>query len=303
MKNPPLLIFGCGAMACFFAARLVSCGIETVLTDEWTEGLRVIQKKGITLETKNQNNTYPIKILIPDEKSGFFKHALVLLKSWQTGWAAESLSQRLEPDGCVLTLQNGLGNDSALKKLWNENKVLSGITTLGATQLSPGFIRAFEDGSISLENKPASEEFMNLFLQAGLPCKIEKDIESLVWGKLLINAVINPLTALMDQPNGWLMENPQADEMMEPVIQEITNLTNHLGISLPFDDPLSEIKKVSKNTSPNSSSMLQDLRRQAPTEIDQINGAIARLGIKNGIPTPVNQTLTSLVKLKLQSIK
>lgn len=290
-------------MASFLAGLLVSAGMDVTLTDEWIEGLQIIRRDGIRLETGNKTVQTPVKTLFPQEETESFLYALVLLKTWQTDWAAASLKGRLQPNATVLTLQNGLGNDSILKKDWPVEKVISGITTLGATLMTPGHVRAFNQGVISLEDKPAAGAFKDLFCQAGLDCKLEKDIQNKVWGKLMINAAINPLTAIFEQPNGWLLENPQADIIIQQIIKETTLLCTTLNITLPYDDPFEEIKRVAKNTSSNISSMLQDLRRLAPTEINRINGAIVNLGKANGIPTPVNQTLTSLVKIKLQTMK
>jgi 2-dehydropantoate 2-reductase len=104
------------------------------------------------------------------------------------------------------------------------------------------------------------------------------------------------LTALLRVPNGALAQIPQCEAIMAQAVAEAVAVARAMGIALPCEDPLERVRQVCQVTSGNQSSMLQDIIKGRPTEIDVINGAVVRKGAENGIPTPVNQMLTELIK-------
>jgi 2-dehydropantoate 2-reductase len=121
-------------------------------------------------------------------------------------------------------------------------------------------------------------------------------MNSLIWGKLVVNAAINPLTALLGVPNGKLLHLHAARILMTNTAHEVAAVAAAMGMHLPFEDPVAQVEEVARKTATNRSSMLQDIQRDAPTEIDAICGAIIKTGIELGVPTPVNDTLYHLVK-------
>ena len=112
----------------------------------------------------------------------------------------------------------------------------------------------------------------------------------------MINAAINPLTALLRVSNGELLERPAARELMQEAATEAALVAAAKGIKLPYANPVEAVEAVAKNTASNISSMLQDVLRGTPTEIDAINGAIIRESEKAGLPAPVNRMLWRLVR-------
>ena len=130
----------------------------------------------------------------------------------------------------------------------------------------------------------------------GFLVEMSPDPNALLWGKLVINAAINPLTALLRVQNGELLERPAARELLAEVAKEAASIATRQGISLPYPDPVLAVEEVARNTAANYSSMLQDVMRGTVTEIEAINGAIVRVGEHMGVPTPVNRLLWGLVK-------
>jgi len=118
----------------------------------------------------------------------------------------------------------------------------------------------------------------------------------LLWSKLVINAAINPLTALLRVPNGELLARPSAQSLMDAAAREAAAVARALGRRLTFSDPVAAAQAVAQRTAVNHSSMFQDVQRGAPTEIDAICGAIVAAGEGCGVATPVNRTLWLLVK-------
>lgn len=124
-------------------------------------------------------------------------------------------------------------------------------------------------------------------------------IVGLVWGKLAINAGINPLTALLEVPNGELIRRPEARSLMGEAALEVANVAEARGIRLPYANPVEQMEQVAQRTAENDSSMLQDIRRGAPTEINAISGAVVREGQRPGVSAPVNRLLWKLVQAKV----
>jgi 2-dehydropantoate 2-reductase len=224
------------------------------------------------------------------------KYAIVLVKAWQTERVASQLQTCLADNGLVLTLQNGLGNRETLIEHLGVDRVALGSTTTGATLLGPGLVKAGGEGIISLEQNQALGPLEAALRSASFDVQVIEDVQSLVWGKLVVNAAINPLTALLRVKNGELLERPSAREMMGALAREAAQVAHAEGIDLPFENPILAVENVARKTAENTSSMLQDVLRGAPTEIDAICGAVVQAAEKHKLSTPVNWACWQLVK-------
>ncbi|RME90061.1 MAG: 2-dehydropantoate 2-reductase, partial [Anaerolineae bacterium] len=292
-----LLIVGTGALATLFAARLAAIGVHITMLGTWQEGLDALREHGARLtEADGASRAFPVRATDDPADCRAARYALVLVKSWQTERAARQLADCLPEDGLALTLQNGLGNDAVLARTLGRARVALGVTTTGATLLAPGLARLGGEGTVSIEEHPRLPPLADALRAAGFRVEVVPDAQSLVWGKLVINAAINPLTALLRVPNGALLERPTARDLMGELAREAAAVAHALGVALPFADPVAAAEEVARRTATNHSSMFQDVQRGAPTEIDAICGAIARLGEQHDVPTPVNRTLWRLVR-------
>jgi 2-dehydropantoate 2-reductase len=291
--NEKILIVGSGALATLFAARLSSAGMSVTMLGNWPEGLAALRNGGACLDGEGSFKVQATENL---EECKGTKIALVLVKSWQTERAARQLLDCLAEDGLAVTLQNGLGNDAILARILGMQRVSRGVTTLGATLLEPGRVRLSGEGPVILEQHPRIGPVEKNLRIAKLEIKIVENAWPVIWGKLVVNAAINPLTALLRITNGELLAIHPACELMGDLAWETASVAQALGVALPFSDPERAVSEVAQSTSDNYSSMLQDVLRGAPTEVDAINGAIIRKGKEHKIPTPVNRVIWSLVK-------
>jgi 2-dehydropantoate 2-reductase len=239
---------------------------------------------------------YPVKVTCDPRGSPSVVSALVLVKSWQTTRAAEQLQSCLAPDGIALTLQNGIGNLEQLQDVLGSERASLGVTTVGATLLGPGHVRVGGTGPTYLVASDRLAHLMGILHQAGFEMEQVQDLEGLIWGKLAVNAGINPLTALLQIPNGELLKRPDARYLMLAAAREAAAVATAKGIVLSPTDPESHIVDVAWRTAENHSSMYQDIQRGAPTEIDVICGAIVKEGQRFRVPTPVNEFFLRLVR-------
>jgi 2-dehydropantoate 2-reductase len=292
-----VLIAGTGALACLFAARLACAGIAVTLLGTWRQGLEALREDGVRLAgADGSESAFPVLATADPADCGGAQAALVLVKSWQTERAARQLATCLSPQGVALTLQNGLGNREALEQALGTQRVALGVTTTGATLLGPGQVRPGGEGAISIGTHPRLTPLANSLRKAGFAVEVVAESGALLWSKLVINAAINPLTALLRVPNGELLARPDAQTLMATVAREAAAVATALGYRLTYPDPVAAAKEVAQRTATNTSSMLQDVQRGAPTEIDAICGAIVAAGAEHGIPVPVNRTLWLLIK-------
>lgn len=292
---PDIIIVGAGAMACALAARLAQKS-DVCMLDAWQPGIKPIARDGITLLHEGKRmQTAPIPATSDPERCCGARWALVLVKSWQTVAAAQTLASCLHPEGVAVTLQNGLGNDTVLAGRLGSPRVVQGVTSIGARLEHPGRVKVAGWGPVHLPQRADLDSFAALLLEAGLEVEREPSVAVLQWRKLLVNSVINPLTALLRIPNGKLLEGKGLTGLMDGIAQETQRVAEASGIPLQIKDPLALVKEVAVATASNRSSMLQDIERGAPTEIDAINGAIHRAAVSAGMNAPYNHAMAELV--------
>lgn len=292
---------GSGAMGCLFAARLALAGVEVAILDGWVDGIAAIQTNGIRLvEEDGAEKKAVLRASTTPEGFPQAKTALVMVKSWQTRGAAELLKGCLAPDGLVLTLQNGLGNDAVLSGCFPQAHIAAGVTTAAATLLAPGVTTARGQGEVVLGEDKRLGELAKWLKKAGFVVRFEKSLTSLQWGKLVVNAAINPLTALLNVPNGKLLEDAHIRPVVFALVDEAVKVAEELQIELPYPDPQAHVAQVIRQTAANYSSMLQDRRRGAQMELEAITGELLRYGSLAGVDMPTHQAIYHLL-LAVQS--
>lgn len=307
MAIEKVTIIGVGAVGSLFGSRLVGMA-DLWLLGNWKEQLQAIKEDGLRVVSREGEKTVRLRATSdPGEIGGGADLVLIAVKSYQTERVAEAARRLVADDGVVLTLQNGLGNYEILARYAGEERTAQGVTSHGATMVGPGVVKHSGEGDTHIAVNKAMDwinpnlhdrlkEVALLFNDANIRTTLEMDLKSMQWGKLVINAAINPLTAILRVPNGRLAELEGAIYIMREAANEGANVARASGIALPYDDPLRRVLQVARATAENCSSMLYDVARGAPTEIDFINGAIVREGERTGIPTPANRYLLWTLK-------
>lgn len=300
------LIVGPGAMGCLFASRLSRAGYDVTLLDYIRERAEKISRQGIMVEGVTGKYTVNVPVVV-GEVGPHPDYAMICVKAINTKEAGEAIEPWLHPKTVVATLQNGIGNIETLTEIFGKERVLGGVTSEGATVLGWGKIRHSGQGPTIFgpEGGPESplERLVSAFNKAGFKTESTANVEGLVWGKLIINAGINALTAITRLKNGRLPGLKGARLVMEEAVKEAVDVAKAKKIQIPYHDPLGRVLGVCHDTAGNISSMLQDVLNKKVTEVDFINGAIVREGEALGIPTPVNRILTSLVQAIQESYK
>ncbi|MEE4351880.1 MAG: 2-dehydropantoate 2-reductase [Desulfatiglans sp.] len=293
------LVVGPGAMGCLFASHLKRAGIDVTLLDYRQDRADFINEHGIRVEGVTGNHTVKVPVVV-GKSSDIPEVILICVKANQTQRAADALKSWVGDRAYILTVQNGLGNVDILQDIFGRERVLGGITAEGATLMGQGHVRHAGQGDtiIGPQGDPDGPVSLTItdFNRAGFSARAVDNVEDLIWSKLIINVGINALTAITRLKNGRLPHVDGTRSIMEEAVKEAVAIVREKGINLSYPDPLARVLEVCEATADNIASMLQDVLRQGTTEVDYINGAIVREGEKLGLPTPVNQTLTSLVR-------
>ncbi|WP_203301079.1 ketopantoate reductase family protein [Marinobacter sediminum] len=226
---------------------------------------------------------------------------LVTTKAGDTLTALKGIAESLPPTVPVVLFQNGLGSQQQVAERWPERPILAASTTEGANRPSPDRVVHAGAGATWLGpmTGPANAVLANCttaLANSGLTVHPEADILGRLWQKLVVNAGINPFTALLDCPNGDILHAELFQNHIDGLCEEIASLMVAAGQPRQAPATLRErIETVARNTARNTSSMRSDVQNGRATEIDYINGFLVRLGRSKGIATPVNQMLAERV--------
>jgi 2-dehydropantoate 2-reductase len=300
-----IALLGVGAMGSLFAGRLAPYA-DVSMIGHWPAQLAALQTAGVRLYHADGRDTVQRVLATNDVRAvGQVEAVLVLVKSYQTEQAARQAGQLLSPDGVVVTLQNGLGNLARITAVVGADRATLGVTAQGAMLMAPGVVRDTGAGPIHVALPAHAAPVManglqllvDLLRQADFTVHVVTEADSLLWGKLAVNAGLNPLTALLRVPNGFVAEHEPARTVLWRAATETAAVAQAQGIALPYAHAGQYALEVARATAVNHSSMLQDIQRSAPTEIEAICGAVVRAGEAHGVTTPVNALLYHLVKM------
>lgn len=294
------VMIGPGAMGSLFGGLLSRAGEELWLVGYRKEQVETICSVGLTLEEKGKSQIISMKAT-PDVTSvGKADLVIFFVKTYDTERAVSDSLVLEKEDTVFLTLQNGLGNEEVICKKIDRKKVMLGVTGQGATLLRPGHVRHAGWGKtfVGEPNHRITDRatrIAQMFCRAGIETEASPNIHDQVWGKLVVNAGINALTALTGFKNGQLLDYPEAARLMERLVFEAAQVARRKGVHLE-EDPIEKVRKAAEATRENRSSMGQDFDHRRRTEIEAINGAVVREAQPLGIPVPFNQAVTDLVK-------
>lgn len=235
----------------------------------------------------------------------------VCVKSYDTASVASWAEHCRAPRGVVISAQNGLGNLELLASTVPPTALLGARVIFGARLVRPGEVEvtvsaepvrigAFVRGAQEAERQ--ARHWAEALAAAGLDCQWTPDIHAELWAKVFYNAALNPLGALLGCHYGALAEHDDTRALMDQVIAEAFAVARAEGVALPWSSAEEYLERFYSQLVPatygHRSSMLQDLERGKPTEIEAINGALWRRATQHGLAAPANELLTRLLRVR-----
>ncbi|MEY9091814.1 ketopantoate reductase family protein [Paenibacillus sp. RC84] len=315
-------VIGGGSLGLLFAAKLAAAGCRVMLVTRSREQAEAVNYKGIRVEGWTELTAEVPALAFPDAMSGLnsadrSEGRFILLAVKQTAFTEELASyliSSMEKGAGLVSLQNGIGHWEKLDSEKARPFMIQAVTTEGARRLSHSEVAHTGRGWTRIghihakDTEPHTEKVPQINLktvqdclkQAGFDVFVSKSIERHIWSKLLINAVINPLTALLRIPNGKLPETSDSLLLMRKLFEEGRDLalTQHVTVEESLWD---EILEVCRKTAVNRSSMLQDIAAGRMTEIESITGGLLAKAERAGMSMPTHETVYRLIKAAEQS--
>lgn len=290
MSFNKIIVLGAGAVGSIYGA-LLSKKNDVMLIGNKAH-VDAVNSKGLSI-CGDINETFYLKA--DTEICEIPEKTLIILttKAYDSAKAIKQIKKLLRKDAVILVLQNGLGNEEVVKRVaGDKTKILRGITTMAAEFFKSGRVR-FWNGETIIEQNEVAEEIGEILNNCMLKTRLSNDINMEAWNKLVVNCVVNPLSALFHVRNCELVSD-SLKTIRHRIVRECVKVGKAEGITFPEDLKEKVDEKISSYT--NFSSMYQDVMKRKKTEIDFLNGKVVELGRKHNIPTPANETLVCLIK-------
>ena len=299
-------VVGAGAVGSFYGAMLARAGQRVVLIGR-PPHVEAIRRDGLRLHMAGRVET--LRSEASAELAAVQGADLVLfcVKSTDTDTVASELAPLLEPHAVVLSLQNGVENAATIARHVRQT-VVPAVVYVATAMDGPGTVKHFGRGdlvigalNVDASRDPATigvlQDLAAFFNAAGVKVTISGDVMLELWSKLMVNCAYNAISALAQAPYARLAAQSDVREIQHAIVREVVALAQAEGIGLQLESSLQAMERIAIAMPAQLSSTAQDMARRKPSEIDHLNGFITRRGHELGVPVPINQTLTALVKL------
>ena len=304
-----IAVMGAGAVGCYFGGMLARAGHAVTLIGR-PQHVEVVNREGLWLETLTFAEFVPLQASADVRAARDADLVLFCVKTPDSADAAGLLAQHVKRDTVILSLQNGVDNASRIRTRI-AGLVIPSVVYVAATMTGPGRIKhggrgeliiGLEDVALAAKKRATLEAIAGMCTRAAIPCRVADNIEGDMWEKLLMNCAYNAISALGRAHYGRIAKNPPAMETAVAAAKEVLAVARANGVRMPERDLIGAAVKLALMMTTATSSTAQDIARGKRTEIDFLNGFIVDRGKALNVPTPVNQTLHALVKLREESL-
>ncbi len=303
---PAIAIVGAGSVGCYFGGMLARAGAPVTLIGRPAH-VDAIRRSGLRLESRRFDEAIPVAASTDVAAARGAKLVLFCVKSIDTEAVARSLAPHLDRDAIVLDLQNGVDNVARICR-HVPNPVVAAVVYVACEMAGAGHVKHHGRGDLVIGTIASGEaralppgrgldDLAAMLARAGIPCTVSENIEGELWMKFLINCAYNAISAIGRSRYARMIATAESRSVMEEAAREVLAVAAASGVRLPEGDLVDRVMKLADAMPQQSSSMAQDIARGRRTEVDDLNGLVARRGAELGVPTPVNRTLHAMVKL------
>lgn len=297
-------IVGSGAMGSLFGVRLIEAGADIVLVDTDLPHIQAMQENGLSFDDLGETRKIPVKATSNHAEAGLVDLIVFFVKHPDTHKAIRDAIPMIGDNTYVWTPQNGIGNVELIAEIVPESRIAKGLTSSTSVVTAPGCIINNFQGTTETFIWPVDggkhaplEEMAQLMTKAGLPTYLASDIDYRIWRKLCVNTTLTALTAAINTAIGPIGESEAGQRLMRAIVKEVVAVANAKDIPLQFDDAFGYVEELRQKAFFHIGSTTMDMGAKRPTEIEAMNGAVAREGERLGVPTPVNATVAEIVRI------
>ncbi|MEQ1847758.1 MAG: ketopantoate reductase family protein, partial [Nitrospira sp.] len=294
-----ILFVGAGSVGGFFGAHLAknNPNVSFLLRPKTLEA---VKQNGLTI--RSAGGSFTVRPPVASDARELPKPDLIVLgvKAYDLDEVMGQIEPILTNKTVILTLQNGIDTEDRLIARIQRDCVVGGVAYIYSKIAEPGVIDHYKKGAVAIGELMGYESerllaIRDLFASAGIPCHLSKDLRRSKWEKMCWNCVFNPITVLIDDRVAKALDHPEMTGVIRQIVGECAAISAALKVPLPLDMP-ERVVKASQEIRDIHTSMYDDWKAGRRTEIDSLNGFIVEQGRKLGIPTPVNEALTAMIK-------
>jgi len=302
---PRIAVVGAGAVGGYFGGMFARAGAPTVFIGR-KHFADAVNSKGLVLDKLQGQERISVTATVEVSAVRDCSVILLCVKANDTSAVAKQMARFLQPGAIVVCLQNGVDNADRVRAATNVVAVPAAVY-VAVSVPEPGRVKHLARGDLIIgPPSKVTTGLANLFVRAGISCGISDNIEGELWLKLLCNCALNAISALGHAHYGEIAQNDDAKRLMEDIVDEVLAVARKARVVLPGvhdrESGMAAAMEIATQMADALSSTAQDLNRRRPTEIDALNGYIARRGAELGVPVPVNHALFTLVKLAEQTV-
>ena len=294
-----ILMVGAGSVGGFFGARLAkqSPGVSFLLRPNT---LAAVKRNGLTI--RSADGTFTVRPQAASDARELPRPDLIVLgvKAYDLDEVLDQIVPVFTDKTVILTLQNGIDTEDRVLARLQRDCVVGGVAYIYSKIAEPGVIDHYKKGAVAVGELMGHEStrllaIRDVFAAAGIPCHLSKDIRRSKWEKMCWNCVFNPITVLIDDHVAKALDHPEMTGVIRQIVGEVAAVSAALKVPLPADMP-ERVVKATQEIRDIHTSMYDDWKAGRRTEIDYLNGYIVKKGRELGIPTPVNEALTAMIK-------
>lgn len=301
-----IAIAGSGALGSRFGYMLHQAGNDVILIDKWKEHINNVRTKGLIVEDGEDKHVVQIPIYYPNEVRDQVDIVFMFTKSMGLGEMLEDIQPILGPHTSVISLLNGIGHEDVLKNYLPLENIFMGVTILTSGLAGPGHVAFSGAGLTEIQNFVHGEEqekiarnIVQVMNEAGINTNYSTDVKFSIWRKACVNGAMNATCALLDCNLAEFEATAQAEKIIRHIVREFVKVAKEKDTLLDEDEMVQYILESARKVGSHHPSMHQDLmQNHRPTEVDFLNGAVARMSEGFGFDAPYNRLITQLIHAK-----
>jgi len=301
-----ILVVGAGSVGGFFGAHLAKNhpDVSFLLRAPTRDAVKL---KGLTV--RSVGGSFTVRPRVASDARELPNPDLIVLgvKAYDLDEVMDQIEPVLSRETVILTLQNGIDTEDRLIARFKRDCVVGGVAYIYSKIVEPGVIDHYKKGAVAIGELMGNEserllKIKEIFTTAGIPCQLSKDIRRSKWEKMCWNCVFNPVTVLINDSVAKALDHPEMFSVIRQIVGEVTAISATLKVPLPLDMP-ERVVKATQEIRDIHTSMYDDWKAGRHTEIAYLNGYIVEKGRELGIPTPVNEALTAMIKTMTEKEK
>lgn len=297
-----IAIMGAGGLGGYFGARLVQGGADVHFVARGKH-LEAMQRDGLRIEGPEPLHVAKVQASADPAEIGVADVVMLCVKLWDTAQAIEQIRPLVGPDTAVISFQNGVLKDDALRAAFEARQLMGGVGYVATTIAAPGVIRQTGPmqrllfGEFDGSQSPRGRALLAACLAGGIKAELSTDIVREIWQKFVFLVGLSGTTSTIDRPIGPIRSNPQTRAFLHDVMQEVVAVGLAHGVQLPADYAQVRLQFADEVAADMTSSMHHDRQRGNRLEVRWLAGAVVQLGAAKGVVTPLNRAIADILAL------